>query len=178
MYNMTIFEKFLVRPYFGGCPGYGLPHMGISQGFPYEFFEPPCRNVFVGTELVQKERSLNSTQICTKISLSCLTINSLDLQLQRRVFLKNFAKFVRTSFLQNTTDATVSNTYQIQLKKVSAAAKIQKQLPQVFCKRRPTSLFKKGSSIAKFLRATIQKTICERLSLKISIKFFKGSFLF
>ena len=150
MYNMTIFEKFLVRPYFGGCPGYGLPHMGISQGFPYEFFEPPCRNVFVGTELVQKERSLSSTQICTKISLSCLTINSLDLQLQLRVFLKNFAKFVRTSFLQNTTDATVSNTYQIQLKKVLAAAKIQKRLPQLFYKTRPTILLKKAQVLRIF----------------------------
>ena len=33
--------------------------------------------------------------------------------------------------------ATVSNKYQIQLKKVFAAAKIQKNSPYVFCKRRP-----------------------------------------
>ena len=46
MYSMTIFEKFLVRPYFffleggGGAPGDGLPNLGISKGLPYEFFEP------------------------------------------------------------------------------------------------------------------------------------------
>ena len=76
------------------------------------------------------------------------------------------------------TDATVSNTYQIQLKKVFDAGKIQKQLPQVFCKRRSTALLKKGSSIAKFLRTPIQKNICERLPLKINNKFSEGGVLF
>ena len=35
------------------------------------------------------------------------------------------------------TSVTVSNKYQIQLKKVFAATKIQKQPPWVLCKRRP-----------------------------------------
>ena len=51
MYNMTIFEKILIQPYLGGAaPGDRLPYMGISKGFPYEFFEPTCKNVFVGTQ--------------------------------------------------------------------------------------------------------------------------------
>ena len=55
-------------------------------------------------------------------------------------------------------------------KKVSAATKIQKQPPQVFCKRMSaTLLLERGSSIAKFLRTPILKNICERLLLKISI---------
>ena len=51
-----------------------------------------------------------------------------------------------------------------------AATKIQKQPPQVFCKRRPANLLlEKVSSIAKFLRTLILKNICEQLLLKISI---------
>ena len=46
--------------------------------------------------------------------------------------------------------------------------KIQKQPQQVFFKRRLATLLKKGSSIAKFLRTPILKSICERLLLKIS----------
>ena len=48
------------------------------------------------------------------------------------------------------TDATVSNTYQIQLKKVFAATKIQKPLPQAFCKRRSTTLLKKAPVVQNF----------------------------
>ena len=44
---------------------------------------------------------------------------------------------------------TLSNKYHIQLqKKLFAAVRIQKQPPQVFCKRRPATLLERGSSIA------------------------------
>ena len=66
---MTIFEKFLVRPYFGAAPGDRLPYMGIIKGFPYEFFEPPCRNVIVRSQLIQNGWSLSSTQICRKLHI-------------------------------------------------------------------------------------------------------------
>ena len=75
-----------------------------------------------------------------------------------------FSKESRTK-----TDATFSNKSQIQLKKVFAAVKIQKQPPQVFCKRTPATLLKRGFRIAKFLRTFISKNICERLLLKITI---------
>ena len=89
----------------------------------------------------------------------------------------NFPRFLRTPFLQNTSGRLLlSNTYKIQLKKEFTAAKIQKQLPQVFCKRRPTTLSKITPvfSIAKCLRIPIQKNICEWLPLKISTKFSEG----
>ena len=54
-------------------------------------------------------------------------------------------------------------------KKVFAAAKIQKQPTQVFCKRGPATLLERDSSIAKFLGATTLKNIFKRLLLKISI---------
>ena len=55
-------------------------------------------------------------------------------------------------------------------KKRFATTKIQKQPPQVFCKRRSaTLLLERGSSIAKFLRTIILKIICQQLLLKISI---------
>ena len=65
------------------------------------------------------------------------------------------------------TDATVSNKYQIWLKNVFVAAKIQKEPQQVFCKRRPVTLLKKSRrlNIAKFLRTPNLKSICERLFL-------------
>ena len=53
-------------------------------------------------------------------------------------------------------------------KKVLAAPKIQKQPPQVLCRKRPTTFLERGSSIAKFLRTPILKNIWERLLLKIS----------
>ena len=54
--------------------------------------------------------------------------------------------------------------------KVFAATKIQKQPPQVFCKRRSaTLLLERRSSISKFLRTLILKNICKRLLLKITI---------
>ena len=58
-----------------------------------------------------------------------------------------------------------------------AATKIQKQAPQVFCKRRSvTLLLERGSIInAKFLRTLILKNICERLLVKISISVTRSS---
>ena len=53
-------------------------------------------------------------------------------------------------------------------KKIFGAAKIQKQPLEVFLKRRPGTLWKRGSSIGKVLRAPILKNICELLLLKIS----------
>ena len=54
--------------------------------------------------------------------------------------------------------------------KVFTATKIQKQPPQVLCKRRSaTLLLERRSSIAKFLRTIILKNICNRLLLKITI---------
>ena len=51
------------------------------------------------------------------------------------------------------------------------ARKIQKQTPQVFCKRsHVTLLLERGSIIiVKFLRTLTLKNICERLLVKISI---------
>ena len=66
MYNLTIFEKFLVRPILRVAPGDGLPYMDIIKGLPYEFFEPPCRNVIVRTQLTENGWSLSCTQICRK----------------------------------------------------------------------------------------------------------------
>ena len=99
-----------------------------------------------------------------------------------------FAIFLRTSFLQNSLSSYlldlgvkgVQNKKSVRLpaiinttfrrKKVFAAAKIQKQPPLLFCKRRPeTLLLERCSSIAKLLRTSILKNICERLLLKISI---------
>ena len=53
-------------PILGAALGDGLPYMGIIKGFPDEFFEPPCRNVIVRTQLTQNGWSLSSTQICRK----------------------------------------------------------------------------------------------------------------
>ena len=50
MYNITIFENFLVRPYFGGYPRGRITIYGLVKWFPHELFEPPTRNVFVGTQ--------------------------------------------------------------------------------------------------------------------------------
>ena len=50
MYNITIFENFLVRPYFGGYPRGRITIYGLIKWFPHELFEPPTRNVFVGTQ--------------------------------------------------------------------------------------------------------------------------------
>ena len=82
--------------------------------------------------------------------------SSIKNRLQRNCFPVKFAKFLRTPFFKEfqwlllrfqlmfwrefgaKAGATVSNKYQIQLiKKVFAAAKIQKQPPQVFCWRMP-----------------------------------------
>ena len=49
------------------------------------------------------------------------------------------------------TNATVSNTYRIYLKKVFIVAKIQKQLLQVFCKGRPKALLERAPVLQKFL---------------------------
>ena len=38
MYNMTIFENFLVRPYFGGCLGRRITIYGYKQGLPLWIF--------------------------------------------------------------------------------------------------------------------------------------------
>ena len=70
-----------------------------------------------------------------------------------------FARFLRTPYFITTPVAdsevkvsktsgtksgvTVSNGYQIQLKKVFAAEKIQKQSPQVFCRLRSETLLKR-----------------------------------
>ena len=107
--------------------------------------------------------------------------NPITNRFQRSCFPLKFAKFLRTPFFTEQlqwlllrsrikTNANFSNTYQIQLKKVLAAAKIQKKPPQVFCKRKPANLLiERGSSIANVLRTLILKNICERLLLKISI---------
>ena len=64
--------------------------------------------------------------------------------------------------------AIISSKYQIQLKKSICSTKIQKQPPSAFCKRMPATLLTRGSSRAKFLKASILKNICERLLLKIN----------
>ena len=89
-------------------------------------------------------------------------------KLQCKCFPVNLTKFLRTPFSTvelkwlllrfnfcfqvsgTKTYATVSNTYQIQLKKVFAATKIQKQLRYMFCKRRPTTLLKKAPVLPNF----------------------------
>ena len=55
------------------------------------------------------------------------------------------------------TDAFVSNTCYISLKKVFAATKIQKQVPQVFYKRRPTILLKKLQYYETFKKQPFRK---------------------
>ena len=77
--------------------------------------------------------------------------NSIKKRLQHKCFPAKLAKFLRIPYFTEEfqrllltfnscgakTGATVSNKYQIQLKKVFAAARIQKQPPQLFCKRKP-----------------------------------------
>ena len=66
MYNMTIFEKFLVRPYFFWRVRRGTDYQiwAYARGSPMNFLN----------QKVQKGPSLSSTQICSKIPLSFLTI--------------------------------------------------------------------------------------------------------
>ena len=96
--------------------------------------------------------------------------------LQHRSFHVKFAKFLSASFFrehlqwmlqrlnlcfqrspeQKPVQLSAINT-KFCWKKVFAVAKIQKQPPQVFCKRRPATLLERGSSIAKFLRTPFWK---------------------
>ena len=76
MYNMTIFKKFLVRTYFGDWPGGRITIYWHKQGICLWIFWTSLQKCVCWDPISTKRAVINSNQICTKISLSCLTINA------------------------------------------------------------------------------------------------------
>ena len=75
-----------------------------------------------------------------------------------------FSKKSRTK-----TGATVSKKYHIQLQKKYLLSQKFRSSQRRCSVKGPATLLERGSSIAKFLRTSILKNICEQLLLKIRI---------
>ena len=124
----------------------------IKKGSPDERTGFRSSRSQTSNQLFLKNSQILQKNICVGVSFNRVV------DLQHRFFPVKFAKFLRTPFFTEQVwwlpgtkaGATVSNKYQIQLKK-SICCHEYPEAATIQCKRRPATLLKRGTSIAKFL---------------------------